>query len=259
MIKFFRRIRQQLISVNPPEGTPSTRAGKLSKYLMYAVGEIILVVIGILIALQINNWNERRKATQKEELYLAEIKSSLRADSLQVRDILLFNKEKVKIVQGFMRIFSDTLTNEERSGIIEKYFIPFTEYRTFVPNKTAWNNLITSESLNLVQNRELRTLLMEYYDFDYASSVQERIKTMNRKVVDENFPKFFTREYVMENLKMSTQLPASDESTIHLNQTFLSDLFGITYLIRVQDQGLENISTNIAEALELIVKRLEEI
>ena len=50
MIKFFRKIRQKLLAEN-----------KISKYLIYAFGEIILVVIGILIALQINNWNEGRK------------------------------------------------------------------------------------------------------------------------------------------------------------------------------------------------------
>lgn len=53
MIKFFRKIRQRLLTEN-----------KFSKYLIYAIGEILLVVIGILIALQINNWNE----SQKEQL-----------------------------------------------------------------------------------------------------------------------------------------------------------------------------------------------
>ena len=54
MIKFFRNIRRSLLS-----------EGKTSKYLKYAVGEIVLVVIGILIALQINNWNEHRKELKK--------------------------------------------------------------------------------------------------------------------------------------------------------------------------------------------------
>ena len=56
MIKFFRHIRQRLLSEN-----------KFSKYLVYAIGEIVLVVIGILIALQINNWNENRKESKKED------------------------------------------------------------------------------------------------------------------------------------------------------------------------------------------------
>src|SRR5210317_2353909 len=66
MIKFFRRIRQQLITDN-----------KLSKYIIYALGEIILVVIGILIALQINNSNEDRKQRKQELHYLKNLKTDL--------------------------------------------------------------------------------------------------------------------------------------------------------------------------------------
>jgi hypothetical protein len=59
MIKLFRKIRQDLLN-----------EGKTSKYFKYAIGEIILVVIGILIALSINNWNENRKATIEETAIL---------------------------------------------------------------------------------------------------------------------------------------------------------------------------------------------
>ena len=60
MIKFFRHIRKKLLSEN-----------KFSKYLLYAIGEIILVVIGILIALQINYWNDERKNRAYEQYYFA--------------------------------------------------------------------------------------------------------------------------------------------------------------------------------------------
>jgi hypothetical protein len=69
MIKFFRRIRQNLLS-----------ECKTGKYLQYAIGEIILVVIGILIALQINNWNEERKIKQKETIVLKELLTSISSD-----------------------------------------------------------------------------------------------------------------------------------------------------------------------------------
>ncbi len=73
MIKFFRKIRLQLLTEN-----------KVSKYLLYAVGEIVLVVIGILIALQINNWNEKRKAIVKTENYLVEILKDLASDTIVI-------------------------------------------------------------------------------------------------------------------------------------------------------------------------------
>ena len=69
MIKFFRKIRQKLLSEN-----------KFNKYIFYAIGEIILVVIGILIALQINNNNEAAKKKEKEKIILKEILTSLNND-----------------------------------------------------------------------------------------------------------------------------------------------------------------------------------
>jgi hypothetical protein len=69
MIKFFRNIRQRLLSES-----------KLSKYLLYAIGEIILVVIGILLALQLNNWNQERQAHAEECNILSSLLDDLRAN-----------------------------------------------------------------------------------------------------------------------------------------------------------------------------------
>ena len=65
MLRFFRHFRQQLLTGN-----------QVSKYLLYAIGEIFLVVIGILIALQVNNWNEKRLERRQE----IEILKSVRKD-----------------------------------------------------------------------------------------------------------------------------------------------------------------------------------
>ena len=72
MIPFFRKIRKTLADDNKP-----------IKYLRYAIGEIVLVVIGILIALQINNWNENRKNYAKSKNYLTEIISDLKKDTIR--------------------------------------------------------------------------------------------------------------------------------------------------------------------------------
>ncbi len=76
MIKFFRTIRKRLLT-----------EGKTVNYLKYAIGEIVLVVIGILIALQINNWNEEQKAAKKEKLFLKEFETSIN------RTLLNFDKQ----------------------------------------------------------------------------------------------------------------------------------------------------------------------
>ena len=85
MIKFFRRIRYNLMSEN-----------KTGKYFKYAIGEIVLVVIGILIALQINNWNEARKARNKEIVYLNNIKSDLENSIEQIETFILKRNTQIK-------------------------------------------------------------------------------------------------------------------------------------------------------------------
>lgn len=76
MFKFFRRIRQNVLS-----------EGKTGKYLTYAFGEIVLVVIGILIALQINNWNEERKTTEQLHGYLSGLSKNIQSDTLKINQV----------------------------------------------------------------------------------------------------------------------------------------------------------------------------
>jgi hypothetical protein len=87
MTKFFRKIRQNLLAEDKTDspGNASAKAGKpampIGRYLKYALGEIVLVMIGILLALQVNNWNENRKAYNKYKSYLLEIISDLQTDT----------------------------------------------------------------------------------------------------------------------------------------------------------------------------------
>ncbi len=246
MIKFFRRIRQKLLTEN-----------KFSKYLLYAIGEIVLVVIGILIALQINNWNQQRLNRNKEVTYLLELKASLELDANEVTEVLEFNVKKDSIVKNMMRIFESSLSNSERFDIIDKYSTSFTAYQFFKPSATAWNNFLSAENINLIESKDLRTKLMEYYDFDYDGSIQERIKLMNRKVIDQYYPQFFTKEYVLKNLRINTDLPDRSDFNLHRNQSLISDFFGINYLITLQNRFLENTNGQISNLIELIDSQIQ--
>jgi hypothetical protein len=80
MISLFRKIRQKLL-----QDLPTGQAGnKVTRYLAYAIGEIFLVVIGILIALQVNTWNEKRIAMVNEKVLLTEVLEAVRADSVEL-------------------------------------------------------------------------------------------------------------------------------------------------------------------------------
>ncbi len=88
MIKFFKKIRQDLLS-----------EGKIGKYLKYAIGEIILVVIGILIALSINNWNENQKTAIRETQIYLELKNDLLQTRNDVEETISNHKEILKVNQ----------------------------------------------------------------------------------------------------------------------------------------------------------------
>lgn len=241
MINFFRTIRKGLLSEN-----------KLTKYLFYALGEIILVVIGILIALQINDWNTAKKSREKEVSYLSEIKASLQQDIISIDSVLRFNETKVPIVQGMMHIFNDSLTNTERVGIFNTYSNPFTNYMVFSPQKTAFTNMIEAETIDLVQESELRKALINYYEFDYAGGVQFRVRQMNRRIIDKAYPQFFTRENTQTLLNLSTELPTNAELQIHKEKWLLSELYGLIYIINLQNQGLNDFRNNIEDLIQLI-------
>lgn len=99
MIKFFRKIRQKLID-----------GGKLNRYLIYAIGEIILVVLGILIALQINNWNEEKKKVNYIESLLTTVESNLISDIQGVNSILntIFQKDSLTFL-----VLADSLSHSD--------------------------------------------------------------------------------------------------------------------------------------------------
>lgn len=246
MLAFFRKIRKGLLSEN-----------KFTKYFFYALGEIILVVIGILIALKINTWNNAEISHQKEVSYLREIRANLEQDAKNIDSVLAFNRHKVPIVQGMMQIFNDTLNNNERVAVFNTYSNPFTHYEIFDPKKTAFSNMLAAETIDLVRDGELRKALISYYEYDYTGGVQYRVQQMNRRIIDNAFPRFFTRENTKNLLGLSTELPTNNELNIHKEQWLLSELYGLIYILNLQDKGLHEFKDNIKQLIQLIDDTLQ--
>ncbi|WP_426429575.1 DUF6090 family protein [Winogradskyella sp. HB-48] len=246
MIKFFRKIRKNLLA-----------EGKTGKYLKYAIGEIILVVIGILIALQVNNWNIDRQVRNKEQSYLLEIRNNLQQDSLKLQVVLDFNENKSRIVEEMLQIFVDTLTNQERFHILNKNANDFTYYEVFNPVSIAFNNMLSAESIGLIGNGELREALSEYYNYPYLDGIQNRISVINRRVVDEHYPKFFTKEFVQNWMGFSSNMPPLSDLDIATDNKLMSDLFGIKMIINVQNELIKNTQKRNQEVVALLNSSLK--
>ena len=94
MLRFFRQIRQRLIADN-----------KITKYLLYALGEVFLVVIGILIALQINNWNEERKTRLQDREFLNNLKVELSVDIAALQDRIARYQKINEAIKNTLALF----------------------------------------------------------------------------------------------------------------------------------------------------------
>ena len=146
MIKFFRKIRQKLVQEN-----------RVSKYLLYAFGEIILVVIGILIALQINNWNEERIERTKEQVLLHQLREDYQSNLMQLEEKMATRKKILISAITLLKAF-DNPKEAIRDSVI-KHIAIIGNDPTFDPIQ---NDLNSSENLRLIRNTKLNRLLSNW-------------------------------------------------------------------------------------------------
>lgn len=162
MIKFFRKIRQQLIGDS-----------KFSKYFIYAIGEILLVVIGILVALQINNWKEQAKLEQLQIGYLKRLVIDLDND---LENIDYVQKE-IAANQVVLTEFVKAMNTPQEPEQLEKKMTAFFEQgwliSEFVPSANTYTDLSQTGNMKVIQNPNLVNDIIRYYGY------MEQIKNSN--------------------------------------------------------------------------------
>lgn len=151
MFRFFRTLRQKLLTEN-----------RVSKYLLYAVGEIVLVVIGILIALQINDWNERRKNEEKELKALRDLQAEFEEEAEVLRGLFTIKEQASKDLRNYLaEISSDTLAQKEKIRMER----PDVASYTWNPSFAILNSILATGALDHFQNDSLKYLLAGWNGF----------------------------------------------------------------------------------------------
>jgi hypothetical protein len=166
MIKLFRKIRQNLLS-----------AGKTGKYLKYAFGEILLVVIGILIALQINNWNENRLKKNDASNYLLQIRAEL------FLDIEHYQRDSttIKVTTEYLNHVSDGNYEEVDLAQLQVYLTRNLDDKNF---GISYKKLLESGAVEYVEGVQLREQLQAYY-FKYCADYNN-VAAYHSKFISEN-------------------------------------------------------------------------
>ena len=175
---------------------------KIGKYFKYAIGEIVLVVIGILIALSINNWNETKKDRTFEQKMLSEIKQALTADLKQSdRMINRVNIVKNACYNMLENVYNDVRYNDSMRHDVHKLITGIQYQQTLGPYQA-----IKSIGLDKISNDSLRNELITFYDFNYPR--QKNLLLWYDKTYDSNFSKIgdfkeLPEVYKMENDSLS--------------------------------------------------------
>ena len=245
MIKFFRKIRQKLLTEN-----------KFSKYLLYAIGEIILVVIGILIALQINTLNGQKQDHAYELKMLMEIKSALKSD-FEYFEWMIDRTNRV-----------DSMVNVISEQIINKAIFVDTLY---LNEKDDWNGLRTgtffrynlgpyealkSSGIDKISNDSIRFKLIEFYEYFYP--LVKEIETRDNR-------DYFSQMNTLKSFSDHTTVSKNNDRYVYIHK-YPKDLFQnkdfITLIGEIQKRAkitLEYYNYPIPKIQDLIVQIDKEL
>lgn len=178
MIRFFRKIRQKLFAEN-----------RYSKYLFYAVGEIALVVLGILIALQIDTWNQQRELRAEELKTLKNFKESLAADAAYLKGSK-FTYEKAR---NSMEYLIDYMDRDLPYTDSLKYHFANITFDWGMQYDFSTYEVLKSKDLNLISNDSLRSDLIKYYS--YAQGLGLRLANRYSQIIDDASKTILNRHF----------------------------------------------------------------
>lgn len=185
MIRFFRKIRQDLLSDN-----------KFSKYFIYAIGEIVLVMIGILLALQVNTWNKQKNDHKEEKQILTQLKAEFLVNLAQLEDKFLLRENLINGGIEILDLVNNPLPNlniDTLNSILAKTVIA----PTFDASLGATNEIINSGKLYLIENDSLRQMISGWSgNIDFA--IEEEIAWREQR--NQIYLPFLTENYLLRNI-----------------------------------------------------------
>ena len=203
MIKFFRHIRQNLIMEN-----------KTGKYFKYAIGEIILVMIGILLALQVNNWNESRLEKIQEKAILSNLNQEFKQNKMALSSALEYNEKCFQTSIIVMNLFGKSNT-ELKAINIDSLINRTLEYDSFRPSENTISDLLQSGRLQLLQNEKLKDLLYQWSRIMKAS--RSNFEGFDDKIEEDVLP-YLTKNYSLKDIDVYSTLNWKTKTVLKIDK-----------------------------------------
>lgn len=251
MIKFFRKTRQKLLS-----------EGKTGNYFKYAIGEIILVVIGILIALQINNWNNDAIAKKQETALVKRLTADLNNNLEEIEDIsarLNINQQGV-----------DSLVSKLRRKAYHRQipiYVSFAQRKTFFTNSSSAYQMIRNGMATYFTNDTVLEQVLNLYEIDFKEIderqilLHEEIDYLKRAFIFEYFePAPLQLKVQMDDYDkvFNTLFVPLDFDKLANNKVFLNHLLQLRQSVENRLATLQVTRTKIQTTLETIKYEFSE-
>lgn len=251
MIKFFRTFRQKLLS-----------RGQRLKYVKYMLGEILLIVFGILIALQINNWNEQRKDNKQEVLLLNQIYSDVNTNLSEVVELTRrLNINKLGIDSLIARL--------DR----KHYDLMFPVYMTLTIKKSDFNysssgyNLIQTGKATLISDEAVLKSILNLYENDLPditdrqSDMRNSIEYIQRHFINKLFVKAsndLNIQFKEFDVVASDLYVPVDFNSLSENTEFQNTIYQLGELIEARLAYLRNTENELKKTSTLVTSTLSQ-
>jgi exonuclease VII small subunit len=227
--------------------SPNDSVGRAGKYFKYAIGEILLVVIGIMIALQINNWNEGKKAKEKEREALIEIVSDLEYSLIDLDDVInTHNYNLTKNINSLKTLIKVLQTNQKYHDSLGTHF-----YSTNVYDepyfKTSGYNSLSSIGMDLVEDSKIRSSIGQFYSatvIDTEGAFSELKQDFHEYMLD-----FIRKDFTFSTLKNGQKvLHPNNYESLKVNKEYIQSL---RTFLNVSEYYHDNLNNITDEAIQL--------
>ncbi len=157
MLRFFRRIRRQLIE-----------EGNLKRYLLYAVGEVVLIVAGILLALQIDNWNAARLSLAQEQMVLKDLYEELESNASILEQDIRLNRKMIEDIEFIVGHFDNKIPYSDSLAVL----LPMMAWTHQVTLVSSAFESLKSSGFDIIHSNELKMQVIKLFDHEYGAATK---------------------------------------------------------------------------------------
>jgi hypothetical protein len=213
---------------------------KTSKYIKYAIGEILLVVIGILIALSINNWNQSLKKNIAENEFLQGIKTDLKKDKEYINIIINLQRPKIEVFNVLNKELPE-LYHENQIVVDSLFKIYFTSQRTFYPISGSFQSAVSGNEINSYKEKVVSSSLIKLYNTTYDRLID------NGKISDDRWD-YLSRKYSHERRNVINQ---------NMSDSQLSELLDDMYHHFVHMRWYQNQLIDTNREIDVLLEKIK--